>query len=183
MRLAIKPAVLVAIVAIFAGFARGQVITGTPPFGSTGGGPVDIIDLGNLNVHLSIPIVTKAGRGGSFSYNLGYDTSVLYPGHYTSGVAWTQAFNNGWTGPTQIRTGAVTAQGNTTTTNCTVGGRQQHGLLVQLTGYRWQDVRGTSSSQSSNSLFNTILSVAALTQPSVMSNVAARMACNALGGG
>jgi RHS repeat-associated protein len=144
MRLAIKPVVLVTIIAIFAVFARGQVVPGTPPFGSFDGGPVDVVDLGNLNVHLSIPIVTKAGRGGSFSYNLGYDTSVLGPGHYTSGVAWNQAFNNGWTGPTQIRTGAVTAQGNTTTTNCTVGGRQQHGLLVQLTGYRWQDVRGTA---------------------------------------
>src|ERR1700733_14254099 len=144
MKLAIKPVVLFALIAIFAAFARGQALLGTPPFGSTGGGPVDLIDLGNLNVHLSIPITTKAGRGGSFTYNLGYDTSVLYPGQYTSGAAWTLNFNYGWTGPTQIRTGAVTAQGNTTTTNCTVGGRQQHGLLVELPRVRRQDINGTS---------------------------------------
>jgi hypothetical protein len=38
-----------------------QVQTGTPPFASYSGGP-DIINLGNLNAHLTVPIVQKAGR-------------------------------------------------------------------------------------------------------------------------
>ena len=46
-----------------------QVIRGTPPFGSFGGGP-DIINLGNLNAHLTIPVRARAGRGSSFEYDL-----------------------------------------------------------------------------------------------------------------
>src|SRR5213593_3641201 len=36
--------------------------TGTPPFRSLGGGP-DVINLGNLNVHYSMPVFSRAGRG------------------------------------------------------------------------------------------------------------------------
>ena len=152
MKLAIKPVVLFALVAIFAAFARGQALTGTPPFGSISGGPIDTIDLGNLNIHLSIPIVTKAGRGGSFSYNLGYDTSVLYPGNYTSGTAWTLAFNNGWTGPTQIRTGAVTVTSPSfcTTTNervyiTTSSGKGANGGAQGAAGDRRAAIRGANA--------------------------------------
>jgi hypothetical protein len=34
---------------------------GVPPYQSFGGGP-DVIKLGNLNVHYSIPIFSRAGR-------------------------------------------------------------------------------------------------------------------------
>ena len=40
-------------------FASSQVTTGTPPFGGFGGGPFDVVDLANLNVHFSVPIVNK----------------------------------------------------------------------------------------------------------------------------
>jgi hypothetical protein len=52
-----------------------QVVTGTPPFQSFGGGP-DVLNLGNLNVHYSMPIFGRAGRGVPFSYALSYDSSV-----------------------------------------------------------------------------------------------------------
>jgi hypothetical protein len=42
------------------GFA--QVTTGTPPLGSFGGGPFDIVNEANLNVHFAIPVIHKAGR-------------------------------------------------------------------------------------------------------------------------
>ena len=51
------------IATILAGYAVAQVATGTPPFGSFGGGPFDTVNLGNLNVHFGIPVVNKAGRG------------------------------------------------------------------------------------------------------------------------
>src|ERR1041384_1854178 len=57
-------------------FAQGPP-TGTPPFGSFGGRP-DVINLANLNAHLSIPILHKAGRGLNFVYDLTYDSSVWY---------------------------------------------------------------------------------------------------------
>src|SRR5437016_4144659 len=62
-----------------------QVDTGTPPYQSFGGGP-DVINLGNLNVHYSIPVFSRAGRGTPFSYALAYDSSVWVPGS-----VWTPA--------------------------------------------------------------------------------------------
>ncbi len=64
-----------------------QVQTGTPPFGSYGGGP-DIINLANLNAHLTIPIVQKAGRGTNFTYYLNLDSSVWYPVGSSGSQTW-----------------------------------------------------------------------------------------------
>src|SRR5438045_369517 len=62
-----------------------QVKTGTPPFRSFGGGP-DVINLGNLNMHYSVPVFSRAGRGGlSFSYALAYDNWVWTP---LGGTSW-----------------------------------------------------------------------------------------------
>jgi RHS repeat-associated protein len=66
-------AVLLSVVLI--GFSAAQVATGTPALGSFAGGP-DIVNLGNLNTHLDIPIVRKAGRGTNFNYDLTYDSSI-----------------------------------------------------------------------------------------------------------
>ena len=52
--------------------APNLVPTGTPPFSSSAGGP-DTIDLANLNSHISIPVLHKAGRGTNFTYDLSYD--------------------------------------------------------------------------------------------------------------
>ncbi|HXN74853.1 MAG TPA: hypothetical protein VN861_20070 [Candidatus Acidoferrales bacterium] len=65
-----------------------QVQTGTPPFGSYSGGP-DIINLGNLNAHLTVPIVQKAGRGTNFTYYLNLDSSVWYPVGSSGSQSWT----------------------------------------------------------------------------------------------
>ena len=40
-----------------------QSSTGIPPFSSWSGGQFDNVNIGNLNVHFSIPIVHKPGRG------------------------------------------------------------------------------------------------------------------------
>ncbi len=47
--------------------ASAQVATGTPPFGSFSGGP-DIVNLGNLNGHLTVHAMKKPGRGTNFTY-------------------------------------------------------------------------------------------------------------------
>src|SRR2546426_7159206 len=67
---------LVAVLLLVAQVSRAQVATGTPPFGSYGGGPFDVVNLGNLNVHFDVPIRHKAGRGVPFSYDLTYDNSI-----------------------------------------------------------------------------------------------------------
>ncbi len=72
-------------IAIYTTVALAGPTTGVPPFQSFGGGP-DIINLGNLNVHYSFPIFSRAGRGIPFSYALAYDTSVWH--NSGSGTAW-----------------------------------------------------------------------------------------------
>lgn len=48
--------------------AFGQVATGTPPFGSFGGGSFDTVNLANLNAHFAIPMLSKPGAGLPFHY-------------------------------------------------------------------------------------------------------------------
>lgn len=74
--------------------ASAQVKTGTPPFGSFGGGP-DVINLANLNVHWTIPVLHKPGRGTNFTYDLGYDSSVWNPVTSGSTTSW-QPVNSTW---------------------------------------------------------------------------------------
>src|SRR5437016_10087264 len=79
-------------IAIYTTVALAGPTTGVPPFQSFGGGP-DIINLGNLNVHYSFPIFSRAGRGIPFSYALAYDTSVWH--NSGSGTAWFPSSNWG----------------------------------------------------------------------------------------
>jgi YD repeat-containing protein len=82
-----------------------QVQTGTPPFGSFGGGP-DIINLANLNAHLNIPVLSKAGRGLPFNFYLTYDSSVWYPVTSGSTKFWEPVTNWGW-GGSEVNVGNV----------------------------------------------------------------------------
>ncbi len=81
-----------------------QVATGTPPFGSFTGGP-DVINLGNLNAHLAIPVINKPGRGLPFNYTLSYDSSVWSPVGASGSQNWQPATNWGWRGQTEAETG------------------------------------------------------------------------------
>jgi hypothetical protein len=91
--------------------------TGTPAFGSFTGGP-DIINLGNLNIHIAIPILSKPGRGIPYQYSLVYDSSVWNAqGTWqpTTGSVW------GWqAGPTQVLSGYL--QGNISLSKCGAAG-------------------------------------------------------------
>jgi RHS repeat-associated protein len=82
----------------------GQVATGTPPFGSYGGGP-DTINLANLNAHIDVPVLQKAGRGMSFTYDLIYDSSVWSPVSVGSTKTWQPTTNWGWGVSTQLEIG------------------------------------------------------------------------------
>jgi RHS repeat-associated protein len=48
---------------------------GLPAHGTYSGGP-DAINLGNLNIHIEIPIFSKPGRGIPYHYSLIYDSSI-----------------------------------------------------------------------------------------------------------
>jgi len=83
-----------------------QVATGTPPFNSFGGGP-DIVNLANLNVHVPIPVLNKAGRMIPFAYNYGYDSSIWYPAGRSGNQNWEPVTNWGWMNLTQSATGNI----------------------------------------------------------------------------
>lgn len=78
------------------GYGQGASI-GTPTFGSLQSGNVDSVNLQNLNVNLTIPIVNHPGRGLGFQYSLAYNSLfwTFIPG---SSAAWkpVSVLNLGW---------------------------------------------------------------------------------------
>jgi RHS repeat-associated protein len=73
-----------------------QVGTGMYPHGTFDNKGFDTIDVGDLNLHLTLPVLSKTGRGLPFAYSVSYDGSVWHP----SGTAWAHDANFGWTGLT-----------------------------------------------------------------------------------
>lgn len=86
-----------------------QVVTGTPPFGSFAGGP-DVVDLGNNNVHLAIPVLHKPGRGQNFIMDITYDSSVWLPVGASGSQFWSSVNNWGWQGIYNNSMGYLTYQ-------------------------------------------------------------------------
>ena len=86
------------------------VATGTPWMGSFAGGP-DVVNLGNLNVNWTFPLINKPGRGVPFVLAPTYDSSVWSPvtsGGHTSWQPVSTAF--GWNGLPGAYDGYVTYQ-------------------------------------------------------------------------
>jgi RHS repeat-associated protein len=98
---------LFAAVLLAASSAPAQVATGLPPFGSFSGGP-DVVNNANLNVHLSVPVLNKAGRGMPFTYSLTYDSSIWYPSSASGTNTWTPLSGWGWMYITSAAVGEVT---------------------------------------------------------------------------
>jgi len=76
--------------------ARAQDIRGLPSFASfSGSGGVDSVNEGNLNVHLNIPLLHKAGVGLPVDFVVAYDSSIWSPvTNQTTGVtSWTPSGN------------------------------------------------------------------------------------------
>src|SRR5713101_5798975 len=121
---------LFTIFVVLTGFSAAQVATGTPPFGSFGGGPFDVVNLGNLNVHFAVPILHKAGRGMPFAYDLSYDSSVWSPKNSSGISAWTPAYNWGWQSP--YGGGAGYLSQTATTTYCYDGQGHVNGTITYV---------------------------------------------------
>ena len=121
-----------------------QVATGTPPFSSLGGGPFDVVNLGNLNAHWAIPVLHKAGRGMPFSYDVTYDGSVWIPVTSNGTTSWQPAANWGWAGATQIATGWVSAPDEATGYSCFVNHSQLSYSVYTLTDSTYLDKFGSS---------------------------------------
>jgi len=121
----------------------GQVATGTPQFGSFGGGPFDVVNLGNLNVHFAVPILHKAGRGVDFAYDLSYDSSVWYPVVSNGNTSWQPVLNWGWRGPTETTSGYVTFTQGSSSPACFFGGNS-FGMQYTQSNWTYHDPIGST---------------------------------------
>ena len=122
--------------------SRPQATTGMPPFNSFGGGP-DVINLANLNAHLSVPILHKQGRMTDFGYNLAYDTSVWYPSISGSTTVWTAVANFGWTAETQAYKGTGYITFSKGTEKCYDSQTRQFYFIGEMWGFYYWDSFGT----------------------------------------
>jgi len=121
-----------------------QVSTGTPNFGSFASTPAGTLNLGNLNLHLSIPIVQKKGRATDFNYSILYDSSVWYPTAANGVTTWQPVGNFGWTAdsaPTLgFLTGAMISKIRTTCVND--GGKTVPAFVLSIGNYVYTDKFG-----------------------------------------
>jgi RHS repeat-associated protein len=97
-------------------FGGAQTQTGTPRFASFGGSSFDVINLGNLNVHLEFPVFSRPGRGVSFSYKLKYDSSIWSLAGTAPSQSWVPASNSGWSNQTDGLLGQISY--STSQTKC-----------------------------------------------------------------
>lgn len=99
---------LMIVLALAAEPAPAQVATGTPPFGTFASNSApDVINVANLNAHLAIPVLHKAGRGTDFTFDLSYDSSVWFPVTSGSTTSWQPVVNWGWRGVPEIYFGYI----------------------------------------------------------------------------
>jgi RHS repeat-associated protein len=83
--------------------------TGTPTFGSLQNGDFDSVNLQNLNINLTIPVVNHPGRGLGFQYGLAYN-SLVFSKVVGSSTSW--RVGEGW-GADQNGYGFLTSQRTT----------------------------------------------------------------------
>jgi len=101
-------AFLMIVLTLAAEAALAQVPTGTPPFGTFASNSApDVIDLANLNAHIAVPVLHKAGRGLDFTYDLSYDSSIWYPVTSGSTTSWQPVQNWGWRAVTEASVGYI----------------------------------------------------------------------------
>jgi RHS repeat-associated protein len=111
--------------------------TGFPVFNSFAKHDIDIINEGNLNVHLEIPIFSKSGRGLPINYVISYDTLNWYPVlSPTNNVYYWTWPGTGWHVASQPIAGYVTYDEISYPHACNGAG------LVQRTNYTYYDQSG-----------------------------------------
>jgi hypothetical protein len=125
---------------VIVSISEAQVSVGTQPFGSFGGGPFDVVNLGNLNVNFSIPVFHKSGRGVPFQYDLGYDNLIWTPVSNSGTVSWQPVFNWGWESSYTAITGHISFK---RTIRICKNADGETGSSSSTTGWVFHDPRGT----------------------------------------
>jgi hypothetical protein len=103
-----KKSLLFVFVASFSLCAAAQT-PGAYPFAPIDSYGVDSVNRGTLDLQLSIPIISKPGRGGSgFSYSLLYDGLIWSSAGPYGSAGWSPSANWGWIDSTNVVYGYIT---------------------------------------------------------------------------
>lgn len=133
--------------ASFLPYCSAQVATGVLRFNSYAGGPFDTVNLGNLNVHFTVPVLHKAGRGMSFAYDLNYDSSIYEPVVSNGTTSWQPSSKVGSYGSYWgwQKLALYTPYVNYTTAQTSSGTcyNNQHWYVLSYTNYLYYDAFGT----------------------------------------
>ncbi len=125
--------------------ALAQVASGVYTFGAFDSQGLDTINVGNLNVHLSLPVLNKAGRSLPFYYDLSYDSYVWYPASVNGVLSWTPVLNYGWRGDTEVSTGYLTYSTTTSTSSSSSGTRSGGGCTtINWSSWVYHDAFGVA---------------------------------------
>jgi hypothetical protein len=114
-----------------AGALNAQVEVGQYPFGTYSTTGPDVVNLGNLSVLWSVPILNKAGRGIPLTYSLTYNSSIWYPVTSGSSTTWQPVSGWGWSGLSPAGNAEITYQETHSTAQCSNGTRNR------TTYYEW----------------------------------------------
>ncbi len=133
----------------FVPYSLSQIAIGILPFNSYGGGPFDTVNLGNLNVHFSVPVLHKAGRGTPFAYDLNYDSSIYRPVVSNGTTSWqpVTTIGNiasywGWQGLGPVFSPYATYSVTYFTNSCGVNGQNTY-QEWQFSNFVYYDATGT----------------------------------------
>ena len=120
--------------------AFGQApVTGLPPFGSFQSAGFDTVNLHNLNVNFSIPIVSVSGRGTNFSFPIVFNSSLWQISTGTPGAVSPVLDASGapsWGWRKDIYGGVTTFRKVTQTIKCTPSG---NGTLQVWSNFSFRD--------------------------------------------
>jgi hypothetical protein len=105
-----------------------------PPFQSWGGGPFDNVNLGNLSVRFTIPVLHKAGRGTPFAYDISYNGAQLWSPVTSNGTTqWQPANAFGWSNTSGGGMGGYVSYYTTTTSGtCPIDPPTQLGTYTEV---------------------------------------------------
>jgi hypothetical protein len=116
--------------------------TGLPPFSSQASLGFETINVQNLNVHFSIPVISLGGRGLNFSFPLVYDSSIWV----NSGTAWTPVVDkNGsptWGWQKDWAVGSISYNSTAVTCRTTIDGYLVREPTTRYNNYVYTDAAG-----------------------------------------
>jgi hypothetical protein len=117
--------------------------TGFPPYGSFEEGRFDAINLQNLNVNFSIPIVSTPGRGMDFNFAITYDSSIWANGAGAWYSPVDQTGNQTWGWKKDWVTGITTYTATNHSCHYQIDGYLEIETTTRYSAYAYTDRAGT----------------------------------------